>query len=463
MEKAEHSSQQIDDGLTISATTTQQEVDDQNLPHNLTKKLSVGQITLSNRPASPAIDEPVPKIENLEYLASYTILPSQNEIPTIHIPGIPPTWHPRKHSWSVKYDRGDFFRDVNAANFPTHPLAPVITSIKYLAPEKASQIDILACSSTLGHLMRMARGEERGFSFEIARLDSTVVFLRKDGDPTTLIPDVKGYGHEFLKNYTRWEDKTDGIVGEGASHQRIVMYDFGGMKIACRAQVDGYCPEDYVKERTSSEEELMKISLTQAEPATIDEEFSIVQQGRRVPQNTILDVKTRSSKIVFDMNEILPRLWLLGISKFVLAYHTFGVFDDVEVKDISEDIQEWEAVNEAIITKFGYLLKEIMGFVSLQKKDWLGVLARKEGSDNLEIEEHSEENVGIVSKELKDRWVGQVADDDEYFGYDSPGGYDSDYESHFQARDYYGSSDDEVKDFAACSADDCGYCGRCMY
>lgn len=142
----------------------------------------------------------------------------------------------------------------------------------------------------------------------------TVLFVRKEKSPTELIPDLQGYGHTFPEAYTTWDPE----VRDSCSHQRVIQYDFGGLRFLVRTETDGYVKNGDAKElpgvtnaTTSSSLEgahgKMTVSSTNVSQ---DQELVIRMQGKRVRQDQIFDIKTRASFKTYYMNDILPRLWL---------------------------------------------------------------------------------------------------------------------------------------------------------
>lgn len=83
----------------------------------------------------------------------------------------------------------------------------------------------------------------------------------------------------------------------------------------------------------------------------------------KVRRDQIFDIKTRASYKPFDMNEILPRLWVNQTSKFLIAYHQSGLFDKPEVKDVRQEIMRWENGNAALLARFHALVKRIVDVV----------------------------------------------------------------------------------------------------
>lgn len=70
--------------------------------------------------------------------------------------------------------------------------------------------------------------------------------------------------------------------------------------------------------------------------------LKVLRGGNQVPQSAVFDLKTRSIKKmdVDTIAEELPRLWISQIPNFILAYHTQGVFNDIQIHDVRDAVKE---------------------------------------------------------------------------------------------------------------------------
>ena len=228
----------------------------------------------------------------------------------------------------LKEDSGQYYRDLNAAKYPSYPMAPVIHAIMEQEPRyPTAEINLFACGSTLGNLLRFARGADKAFRFNIEVIGSTVFFVRNENDPKELIEGVRGFGHTFPEAYTTWDDLKDSI-----SHQRIIRYTFGGMQCLVRFESDGYIGDGSKRNAYTSTKRvhnevdildaLQGISVTPSTgeannaiaAATTTTTTLTVQKGGQpiVPHSAIFDLKTRSGRFKkeIDMSDIYPLLWL---------------------------------------------------------------------------------------------------------------------------------------------------------
>ncbi|KAI9700288.1 MAG: hypothetical protein M1836_002303 [Candelina mexicana] len=315
--------------------------------------------------ATPTSQDP-PKIENCEYLASYNWL--DRATPTIVVPGSPPKWTPPVSRQRLSQDTGNYFRDPNAARYPKYPTEPAIRALFAMQPKlDTSAIDIVACGSTLGNLLRFASSQERSFRFDVDVVEGTMFFIRRERSPKELIEDVRGYGHTFPESHTTWAADVKG----SASHQRIIKYTFGELCIVVRSETDGYLddgtqpeqPSDLKVMQTGSEtgkdaELLAQLNVSEQTVVT-SEPLTIKPGGQRVPQNAIFDIKTRSARNEIDMDVVLPRLWVNQTPNFIIAYHNFGNFDEPQVQQVRPKILAWETANANILGRLRAIMQEI--------------------------------------------------------------------------------------------------------
>jgi hypothetical protein len=166
------------------------------------------------------------------------------------IPGEPPKWTPLSDPRTLPQDNGTYYRDRNAARYPTYPLEPMVQAILIGKPEfPVTDVDIVGCNSTMGHLLRFVRGADDPFRMLVQVLGKTVFFIRRENSPTETIPGIRGYGHTFPETYTTWNEN----VGGSKSHQRVVEYKFADMQCLIRFEPDGFLP-DLVTDTEETEE-----------------------------------------------------------------------------------------------------------------------------------------------------------------------------------------------------------------
>ena len=388
--------------------------------------------------------------------------------------GKAPAWTPPATIQKLKEDGGNYFRDKNAARYPAHPIQPAVEAIFASQPNfPAASVHVFACSSTLGNLLRFVRGVNKPFRILVEVVGDTVFFVRRENSPTELIPDVRGYGHSFPEAYTTWEAEVKGSV----SHQRIIRYKFGGLNCVVRFEADGYLkdlvsgiskpngPLDRPKPETCNDvltSALKKSAITERSSAP-DTPLTIIHGGQQIPRTAIFDLKTRSirKRDQDTLGEELPRLWVAQLNNFISAYHTSGVFKEIQIQNVHREVDDWERDNEDIVRRLAVLLRKIVAFAHGRRDEKLEL--RSQEVNVLELREQTKEAGQALPVALENRWLNRESGKS-----DSP-------RTQLEGQDYGGGSepDDEngpldwdegsEKDFTACSAEDCGYCGHCSY
>ncbi|RAK83096.1 geranylgeranyl pyrophosphate synthetase [Aspergillus costaricaensis CBS 115574] len=384
--------------------------------------------------------EECPQITFCEYVSSYTWLGRATPsilVPEITLQGEPPIWSPATEGRQLKPDRGEYFRDPNAARYPSYP--------------------------TFGNLVRFARGVDKDFRFIMETAGDSVCFIRRENSPTDLIPDVRGYGHTFLDEYTMWGP---GLAGS-ESHQRIIKYTFGGLDLLLRFESDGYVPKQSPEMPSSNLQASRDISTGDVDSdidgliARLQEDHSpdpvehpgkltIQEAGRRVDQRDIIDIKTRSMvdfktkaiKKEIDMTDLTPRLWVSQIPTLIVAYHNRGLFEEIRVQDMRDIIIRWERENEEMLRRVAWLLHELVHYA---KSSMTSLEVCRSGAGPIQIRRVTGDSPMALAPEMKAKLTGRVSPDvsnhrcisscddnfsDRRLGFDS-----SDPKSEYDARD----------------------------
>ncbi|KAK4552284.1 hypothetical protein LTR86_010454 [Recurvomyces mirabilis] len=391
-------------------------------------------------------------IEKCESIASFNWLDKKD--PSIVVPGGPPIWTPLPKPVQLREDSGDYLRDPNGARYPTNPLDPAVWALLVQKPSfQTSEIDIFACGSTLGNLLRFVRQVDKPFRFTIQKVGNTVFFVRRENKHDERIIGVRGYGHSFPDAYTNW---SSGVKGS-ASHQRLIKYDFDSLGCVVRFEGDGYLP-DLV---SAVGQDVGKTSLNIPELTRL----SMQQGGRPVLQEAIFDLKTRSARRTLDdvLGEELPRLWLTQIPNFILAFHDRGTFHDIRVQDVRKEVRDWEKQNQDTLQQFAALLRKLVDHIRDSTDGRCEVRCKQIGV--LEVRTQLDDAPVGLSKELHDVWTRgpwspPTSDDESVGGGAVASTSDNDSADDGVAVDIASFSDDDSVDFTACSTA-CEYCGKC--
>ncbi|KAI1386219.1 uncharacterized protein F4822DRAFT_431091 [Hypoxylon trugodes] len=390
------------------------------------------------------------RIRECRYIASYSLVDSQRS--EIIIPGQPATWKPPQLPAQLPGDHGDYLRDQNGARFPDRPMQPSVQSLFALNKEfDPSNVDVMGCASSLGDILRFVRSVEASFRFDVEIIGNTLFLARNCRDE--VIPDVRGFGHSFLDNFTSYQFGTE----ETKSHQRIVSYTFGGLRCLVRFECDGH----FDTAAKSIEPDISDLSQTK-----LSDPIPSKPAGIAIPQDSILEIKTRSQAgAPIDMSEHLPRLWLRQIPNLIAAYHTRGNFEDVQEKHVAEDLVNWEIKHCRELRKFAAVLHQLI--VEVKRSSHLKLELCRTGSGPLELREQGGKAREVLPADWKYLWArqhpgwkttgGRLIDEDDDDDDDSYPRVTPRKDEDSESED---SDDNFSLDYTACDAL-CGYCGHC--
>ena len=356
---------------------------------------------------------------------------------------------------------------------PTHPFEATALSVLHTQPEPSkTPLDIVCSSSSLGYLVSLCINENdfREFRALVEVVGGVVHIFRRENAPDEMIQGVKGYGHTFPATYTTWDAGTEGST----SHQRVIKYNLGGLNILLRGEVDGYLPDaakpaQPQRKETSLDEladKLASSSLSQRAVDTSASSVTIKAAGSPVPQSSLFDLKTRSIHRKDDdiLSQQIPRLWRSQTPNFILAFHDRGTFNDISVKNVQDRIDEWERENAEGIALLVALLHRIVDVVTNSPEGKVEI--RAVVGLEIEVRGHLPDAGEAFSASVREKWedwlrkacgTNQGGSDGD--GKEGDTECSSDEDSFFSDH----SDDAEAKDFTACDADSCGYCGQCSY
>jgi len=388
---------------------------------------------------------------------------------------------PPAKPYKLREDGGNYYRDPNAARSPKYPVEPAVRAILTENPEFYPQsIDIFACSSTMGNLLRFVRRIEKPFRFFVEVVGHTVFFIRHENSPTEFIPNVRGYGHTFPEAYTSWDSEVKGST----SNQRILKYVFDGLQCILRFECDGYLKSKVTENITMSTKHtsntqksdtgnmsllLDNLNVT-AHNRNTHQPLQVQTAGRRIPQAAVFDLKTRSArKITNVLEDELPRFWLAQIPNFILARHQSGLFLDVQVMDVSAKVKKWQQDSQNELRQLALLLRKIITAVKKRGDGKLEI--RCKSLEALELREQDTGEHDVLSHELKTIWLEKIppggTDVVEKSVLESYSDGDTLKASHagvINVKDsrLHGQDEESDEDYTGCSAK-CGYCGHCSY
>jgi hypothetical protein len=365
-------------------------------------------------------------------------------------------------------------------------------------PDLPTSVDVFACKSTVDNLLRFVRGEDKPFRILVEKIGNTVFFVRREHSPTGLTAGVDGFGHAFPEAYTSWDPDTQG----SSSNQRLIRYRFGGLDFVLKFEADGYIAGDYkdglqaqhiIDSQEASPMEQLEEMLVQADvsghPVIVTDTLNISRGGRLMNQAQIFDLKTRSVRSSHEdhLAAELPRMWVAQVPKFILAYHLDGRFRDadMEVRDVRGEVRKWEKDHRSELAHLAALIHRVIHMVSDRPEHKLELHHPADKIGTLELRAQLPYEGATLSPTVRARWekpaegLDQIDDSGSHIAAHehkrnreadaSDRSHDSDCLKNAHGLDEHGwveagslsgGLDGDDLDITACSAEDCGYCGK---
>ncbi|KIJ16236.1 hypothetical protein PAXINDRAFT_176296 [Paxillus involutus ATCC 200175] len=314
---------------------------------------------------SVAAPTSVVQLKDFKPIASYSWIDATK--PTIAVPGSPRVWANTTVT-RVPADKGVVYIDQNSARMLGHsPLLPLFIAVENIdANFRYGDVDLVTDRNNLRKLLR----------FVIDLAGKTCLFTRREEKNQETISDFRGFGHEYEQAATTATRGCERATG----HHRIVSYDFGGLKVLLRFEVDA-C----VAASASSDDELLgafstlKIgsrgaAVTTAPSTVTPSTTSALSVNLTVPrtltpQGNMIEIKTRALKRQIDWTEVYPQLYLSQTAYLYLAKHDRGTFQPVEKVQLNGAVLQSHAKEaETSIGKLKVLLKQILDVVGKEGK-----------------------------------------------------------------------------------------------
>ncbi|KAI0970480.1 geranylgeranyl pyrophosphate synthetase [Xylaria arbuscula] len=314
------------------------------------------------------------EITDVKHLSSYNWI--ETPTPTIVVPGSPPLWSPPRGSVRVTKDSGLVYTNQNAARHPDSPLEPLFVALYRSIPSfDIRTIDIVTDRNNILKLLSFVGSDPpekslQPFTIHVEITENTALFSRVDASNQDYIQsgEFKGFSRQFGKAYTRNK------IRESTGHHRMLSYRLADLNFIIRHEGGGYTGDDVdsftsCMEANAADElatSLGPLSLSHDSPLNFpptSSKLTVKRDGKSVPLSRTLAIKTRAVHHRLDIQEVAAQLWLSQTPKLVRAYHRGGAFETPEVEDVSIDIKEWEAENQAQLRKLAALVHKILDAV----------------------------------------------------------------------------------------------------
>jgi hypothetical protein len=142
-----------------------------------------------------------------------------------------PRWTPPRHQLELHEGSGDYYHNINAAQYPKHSVEPAVRAV--LAQNVSlltTEVDFFAYSSTIGNLLQFSRRTNKTSRFIVEAVGETVFFIRRENSLPEKILNVRGHGYSMPEAYT----SLDECVETSVSHQQLIKYRLDGFQCILR-------------------------------------------------------------------------------------------------------------------------------------------------------------------------------------------------------------------------------------
>lgn len=333
--------------------------------------------------------------------------------------------------------------------------------------------DVVIDRNTMNKLFEFIKANPRTFEIDVEIIGNKAVFVRKEKNATEYISEFRGFGFTFPEEYTRWDTEVKG----SHSHHRIAQFQFAGLKYLLRFESDGYLPER-TKVAKKTVVNPLEVNTSVDDPGNIlssgtsfsigdkrpvaGDKIGVRHRGSEVDQGATIEIKTRAAHKPLDMEDVLPRLWMSQTMNLIAAYHRGGRFDNVQVQDVREDIEQWADRHTLDLQKLDAVMLRIIDAVKTTVSKRCRI--KRAESGNLEIKELGNDHPGALPEDLASKLREASQDKDDRGQSDhSPRSDDNDGGGGYSFQDDEYESEGSENDYTACSSEDCGYCGHCRY
>lgn len=157
------------------------------------------------------------------------------------------------------------------------------------------------------------------------------------------------------------------------------------MKCLVRHETDGYVDKTSPQHLTDDLSDALK-GLSISKLGNVDNRpgaIIVETDGRAVDLSSTLEIKTRVAHRQLGMTEVSSQLWISQTPNLVIGYHRNGVFDNVRLRDMTEELHRWESINQGDLCKLAALLTKVIEVAKLSGDRT--ALVQYDGLSNLRI------------------------------------------------------------------------------
>ncbi|KAI0311401.1 hypothetical protein OF83DRAFT_1068917, partial [Amylostereum chailletii] len=329
----------------------------------------------------------------------------------------PPAWNDRPTPFYVAPDTGTEYYDGHPHRVRAFSLAPLFAAVDAMQkPVDWPALDVVASRNALKILLNWidadAKQNTDGFRMDLTLSGEKTVLISRRERTYWSMPAGHDYGTSFEKASTTLA----GDCANSTGYHRIISYDFCGLRMVVRSEVDAYLPNSDALPARDFIQDLPDPHAWVC-PRPRAGFFRIIKGGSEVPQSALLELKTsRTHPLRPDLamrkipwRHIIPQLVLSATPNLYFAIHDRGTFLSVrkcheeELAEASRQKSQANLKTNLRLQKLGFMLVQIQELAIQQARGGRQLtLVSKEGT--LRAFERRTSMVGLLPEETLARF-----------------------------------------------------------
>ncbi|THG97020.1 hypothetical protein EW026_g4912 [Hermanssonia centrifuga] len=264
---------------------------------------------------------------------------------------------------------------------PAFPSLPLFRAVDVMEEGRTakldwSSIDLITDRNNLRKLLGWAYPipgvkNKPTFRIDMELVGEKTLILHRWEERSSVNSEGTGFGDSFER-----ESTTPGPGCEQstlAGHGRIITYDFSGLKLLVRFEVDACFESDtavpFTDDQTSSEPMDALTETLGSLDISSDTALRVMRGGVIVPQSDLIKIKTRSSPVDTQALDIQIQLLLGQIPRAYIGMHSQGVFGSVHEELSWPESETARHKVQVGLKKLRRVLQEIIDFALASSKN----------------------------------------------------------------------------------------------
>ncbi|KAH7087975.1 hypothetical protein BKA62DRAFT_180411 [Auriculariales sp. MPI-PUGE-AT-0066] len=255
---------------------------------------------------APTLHSDMATIRDLSAASSYSWLKDRPQ-PTIVVPGYPPIW--RERHLPVVLNEG-LKHNENTNQQQAQSLLAFAAAVKYRTPQyDFTKLDVVVERNTLRRLLRWATRKKQDFSIHVDVIGKTIILMRTTEE--NRMNARYNFGISFESQFTQINGPLQDDLS--ASHYRIIQYNFAGLKMLVRYEVDCVRPGGE-NDRSSANAS----TLTRLGRSTFGGTLEVIGGGTFVDQTRVVEM-TSSWRGNVGVAHITRSMWGEKLSQMAVS------------------------------------------------------------------------------------------------------------------------------------------------